>query len=112
MIENRLRIERQVFAGRMQTKQSQEPFIPTQQSAQQLSETRNRNRLLGRASEADMDSSTGYETADQPLLLWVIQIPQLFVVAERSVDLLQLWPCEEPPPPFLSLLLQTSMYGK
>ncbi|KNZ50432.1 hypothetical protein VP01_442g1 [Puccinia sorghi] len=69
MIENRLRIERQVFAGRMQTKQSQEPFIPTQQSAQQLSETRNRNRLLGRASEADMDSSTGYETADQPLLL-------------------------------------------
>jgi len=69
MIENRLRIERQVFAGRMQTKQSQEPIIPTQQSAQQLSATRTRNRrLLGRASEADLDSSTGCETADQPLL--------------------------------------------
>jgi len=69
MIENRLRIERQVFAGRMQTKQSQEPIIPTQQSAQQLSTTRTRNRrLLGRASEADLDSSTGCETTDQPLL--------------------------------------------
>lgn len=69
MIENRLRIERQVFAGRMQTKQSQEPIIPTQQSAQQLSATRTRNRrLLGRASEADLDSSTGCETTDQPLL--------------------------------------------
>jgi len=69
MIENRLRIERQVFAGRMQTKQSQEPIIPTQQSAQQLSATRTRNRRLrGRASEADLDSSTGCETTDQPLL--------------------------------------------
>jgi len=69
MIENRLRIERQVFAGRMQTKQSQEPIIPTQQSAQQLSATRTRNRrLLGRASEADLDSSTGCETANQLLL--------------------------------------------
>jgi len=69
MIENRLRIERQVFAGRMQTKQSQEPIIPTQQSAQQLSATKTRNRrLLGRASEADLDSSTGCETTDQPLL--------------------------------------------
>jgi len=69
MIENRLRIERQVFAGRMQTKQSQEPIIPTQQSAQQLSTTRTRNRrLLGRASEADLDSSTGCETANQLLL--------------------------------------------
>jgi len=69
MIENRLRIERQVFAGRMQTKQSQEPIIPTQQSAQQLSATRTRNRRLrGRASEADLDSSTGCETANQLLL--------------------------------------------
>lgn len=36
MIENRLRIERQVFMGRQETKKSQEPTIPNPQTPQGL----------------------------------------------------------------------------
>ncbi|KAA1093138.1 hypothetical protein PGT21_026362 [Puccinia graminis f. sp. tritici] len=86
MIEHRMRIERQVFEGRKQTKQSQEPVIPSQAHSQQqhqhqqlspsaaaaasalTSRTVNGRFLgptsLGIASETDPDSSTCCETGN------------------------------------------------
>ncbi|KAA1137654.1 hypothetical protein PGTUg99_020019 [Puccinia graminis f. sp. tritici] len=86
MIEHRMRIERQVFEGRKQTKQSQEPVIPSQPHSQQqhqhqqlspsaaaaasalTSRTVNGRFLgptsLGIASETDPDSSTCCETGN------------------------------------------------
>jgi hypothetical protein len=81
MIEHRMRIERQVFEGRKQTKQSQEPVIPTQPHSQQqqhqlstsaasalASRTAN-GRFLGPTSlaigsETEPDSSTCCKTGN------------------------------------------------
>ncbi|PLW25342.1 hypothetical protein PCANC_24943 [Puccinia coronata f. sp. avenae] len=77
IIQNRLRIERQVFEGRRLTKHSQESVIPTPTSDPQHPSTaraRSRTRLLAsvvpdQSFGTDVESSTGYETAHHPLLL-------------------------------------------
>jgi len=64
MIENRLRIERQVFMGRQETKKSQEPTIPNPQTVQGLGGGRGDGSVDegGTMSGGDIDRSQVYGT--------------------------------------------------
>ncbi|POW02351.1 hypothetical protein PSHT_12133 [Puccinia striiformis] len=60
MIENRLRIERQVFEGRKETKQGQEPVIPQPHQPPQLPSSKSGTTVTD-PDDADLDSSTDRE---------------------------------------------------
>ncbi|POW05747.1 hypothetical protein PSTT_09536, partial [Puccinia striiformis] len=60
MIENRLRIERQVFEGRKETKQGQEPVIPQPHQPPQYLSSKSGTTVTD-PDDADLDSSTDRE---------------------------------------------------
>ena len=80
MIENRLRIERQVFMGRQETKKSQEPTIPNPQTVQGLGGGR------GDGSVDEGGTMSGGDIDRSQVSVWACKVLQ-FRFGVRSVHL-------------------------